>query len=78
MDNVKDQQPGVYPIGLDLVYDRSVRDALSELGELAGEVVFSPFMFQKADLMGDLNSNRMSHEKLVGLGQLATKAIARF
>ena len=78
MDDGKNKQQPVFPISLDLVYDRSIRDSLSEVAELSGEVVFSPFNFKKADLSGDLKEHRMSKEQLLGLGEVATQAKARF
>ena len=74
----KSQSAGVYQIGPDLIYDKSVRDSLSALGEENGEVVFSPMMFKKADVSGSLESYKLSEDRLIALGQVATSAKARF
>ena len=74
----KNLQPGIYQIGPDLIYDRSIRNSMSELAEVTGEVVFSPMVFKKTDVSGDLDSHRISSEQLLGLGQVSTSAKARF
>ena len=68
MHREKDLQSAIYLIGPDLVYDRSVRNTLSEVADVKGEVVFSPFIFDKSDLCGDLDSYKMPLQKLLGLG----------
>ena len=51
---------------------------MSGVTELAGQVVFSPFMFKAADLAHDMESAELPVEDLLELGKTATKAKARF
>ena len=52
-------KPAIFPIGPDLIYDRSVRDSLANVVEFRGQVLFSPMMFQAQDLAGPLESHRL-------------------
>ena len=53
-DDLNELVPGIYPLGPDLIYDKSMRDALSTLAVSNGEVLFSPMIFKKQDLDLDL------------------------
>ena len=68
----------VQPIGPDLIFDRSLRNTMSGVTELAGEVTFSPFMFKATDLAHDVESAMLSMESLLELGKTATQAKIRF
>ena len=62
----------IYPLGQDLIFDRSVREAMNTLDELPGTVVFSPRLFKASDLQGSLAQHQLSPEKLVEYGLTAT------
>ena len=63
----------LYNFGQDLTFDRSIRGTLSELSDFTGAVIFSPMMFKAGDLAPDTQSSRLSMEKLVKLGSVATQ-----
>ena len=46
---------GLFQFGLDLNYDRSVRDLLLQTDGFDGEILFSPQNFKAIDLPKDLN-----------------------
>lgn len=74
VDRRNDRLPGIYPIGADLIYDRSVRDTLTDFADVTGEVIFSPFMFKKADVSGRLEDFAIPCKKLLAYGQVTTNA----
>jgi precorrin-6B methylase 1 len=67
----------VYQIGPDLLYDKSMRDALSDQDNLSGVVLFSPQNFRPQDLPDDLDEVRLTDAELIHFGKLAT-TIKRF
>ena len=77
-DGARGRLVGIYRLGPDLLYDKSVRDSLSELQVSSGEVLFSPLEFKKDDLMGELSESRLPMPELLSLGRVATVAKARF
>ena len=44
-----------------------MRDSLTTLMASEGEVVFSPFIFKREDLMGELDDSELAQEQLMGL-----------
>ena len=68
----------IHRLGPDLIYDKSLRDSMGELGDAAGAVLFSPFMFCKEDLTAELSESQLTGEELLHYGKLATTAKARF
>ena len=55
----------VQPMGPDLIFDVSLRATMSQMTELTGEVVFSPFMFKVVDLPVDLESGKLPESELL-------------
>ena len=49
-----------------------------EVEEGRGEVLFSPMLFRKVDLAGDLETSALEEEDLRGLAQMATHIQRRF
>ena len=47
-------------LGPDLIYDKSIREAMNEASEATGEVLFSPFIFQASDMASDLTQRQLS------------------
>ena len=72
------KRAGVFPIGPDLIYDKSMRDALFDQGDFAGCVLFSPLNFRAQDLPSNLDDVKLSDEELIHFGQLATTVKKHF
>ena len=68
----------IHKLGPDLIYDRSVREALSQSADSTGKFLFSPFMFTAEQMVTDLAQKKLSFAELMELGKLATNAKARF
>ena len=77
-DSVKSLEPAVFPIGPDLLFDRSVRDSHATVEDPTGAVLFSPKIFLAKDLAGGLAAHRVPIDELLSLGQLATQVKERF
>ena len=77
-EEVETLQVAVHPLGPDLLYDKSLREAAAERTDLPGELVFSPTLFQAKDLRKDLAECEIPLDDLLGLGEVATKARQRF
>ena len=77
-DELGSRQQSVHLLGPDLIYDKAMRDSLGNLNVSSGAVAFSPFMFKRADLSGDLEQRRIAYQDLMGLGQVATEIKRRF
>ena len=72
------QMVAIYPLGPDLLLDKSVRDSLSSLGAEGGCIVFSPLQYKKEDFDRDLSECQLTLPELLELGRVATKAKTRF
>ena len=57
-----DLRPSIHKLGEDLIYDKAMRDSLTTLMASEGEVVFSPFIFKREDLMGELGDSELAQE----------------
>ena len=77
-DDIGDKLPPEHRHGEDLIADQALRDRLAEMHEGSGEVVFSPMMFRKEDLAGDLEASALQEGDLHGLAQMATVIRRRF
>ena len=77
-DDIGDKLPPEHRHGEDLIADQALRDRLAEMHEGSGEVVFSPMMFRKEDLAGDLEASALKEGDLHGLAQMATVIRRRF
>ena len=77
-DDIRDKRLALFPLGPDLIYDKSMRNAMSQLDVLSGEVLFSPLLIKKEDMVFDLDLNKLSQEKLMEYGLTATQAKTRF
>ena len=71
-DDLGNLTPAIHKLGDDLQYDKAVRDSLADLEAEGGDVLFSPFIFKREDLAGDLDDCTLAHRELMGLGQVAT------
>ena len=69
---MKSLEPAVFPIGPDLLFDRSVRDSHATVEDPTGEVLFSPKIFLAKDLAGGLDAHKVKIDELMSLGQLAS------
>ena len=49
-DDINEQRAGLFPMGPDLLFDKSTRDMLAQQQESTGEILFSPLNFRKQDL----------------------------
>jgi len=65
-------------MGQDLIFDKSMRDALSAQDDYPGEVLFSPLNFRPQDLSNDLDAVRLNDEDLIHFGTMATQIKERF
>ena len=65
-------------MGGELIYDKAMRDSLEVLGASEGDVIFSPFIFKREDLTGELADSQLAQQELMGLGQVATTVKRRF
>ena len=74
-DETADKRVSIHPIGQDLIYDRSIRDSLSELSAPDGGILFSPILFQARDLKEIVTENQLSSDDLFRLGKTATQVI---
>ena len=68
-DTEEGLQISIHQIGPDLIYDRSVREALSQQADLKGEILFSPFMFTAEQMVTDLAQKKLSLNELMELGK---------
>ena len=66
------------PLGPDLIYNKSIRESLSDIADFHGEVLFSPLLFKAEDLGVDLDQCRLSTEELTLFARIATRAKERF
>ena len=71
-------QVSVHRIGDDLIFDKSLRDAMSSTVEPRGSLVFSPFMIPAQQISQDLATKQLKLDQLMGLASMATMAINRF
>ena len=77
-DTEEGLQISIHKLGPDLIYDRSVREALSQSADSKEKFLFSPFMFTAEQMVTDLAQKKLSFAEFMELGKLATNAKARF
>ena len=77
-DDLGDLQLAIHKLGADLIYDKAMRESLTALMASQGEVLFSPFIFKREDLSGELADSQLDGQQLMGLGQVATTVKKRF
>ena len=77
-DDIGRKRAAAYPIGLDLQFDASMQEVLMQNQDAAGQVAFSPQLFEKGDIPADVAESRLGTEELMMFGQLATRAKMRF
>ena len=68
----------MFPIGPDLIYDKSMRDALFDQEDFTGVVLFSPQNFRSQDIPSKLDDVKLSDEELIHFGKLATTVKKHF
>ena len=66
-ENIGEKLLPVHRLGTDLIADEAIRDTLAQMHEGRGEVVFSPMLFNKEDLAGDLETSALQERDLYGL-----------
>ena len=70
--------PSIMPLGPDLIFNKSIRESLSDIADFHGEVLFSPLLFKAEDLGVDLDQCQLSKEELALFARIATSAKERF
>jgi len=68
-DTEESLQISIHQVGPDLIYDRSVREALSQGADLKGNILFSPFMFTAEQMVTDLAQKKLSLDELMQFGK---------
>lgn len=68
-----DLHVGIYPIGPDLIFDASVRSALTSLNMQKGEILFSPLLIPQKSMDLRLENNRLSDLELTRHALMATQ-----
>ena len=55
-----------------MTFDKSVRDSMSDVLDMPGEIIFEPKHFSAADLNQGLRQSQLPKQRLLDYGQLAS------
>ena len=68
----------MHELGPDQRYDTAVREALSEVADYTGEILFSPQNFKASDLPSTLEEGKLEEHALMELAVTATEITKAF
>ena len=73
-----DKQVALHELGPDQRYDTAVREALSQVSDYTGEILFSPQNFKASDLPSTLEEGKLEERALMELAVTATEITKAF
>ena len=73
-----DKQVALHELGPDQRYDTALREALSQVGDYSGEILFSPQNFKASDLPNTLEEGKLEEQTLMELAVTATEITKAF
>ena len=73
-----DQQVALHELGPDLRYAAAMREALSQVDECTGEILFSPQLYKASDLASTLEQAKLEEHTLIELAVTATEITKAF
>ena len=73
-----DQQVALHELGPDQRYDSAMREALSQVEDYTGDILFSPQLFKAKDLPSTLEEGKLEERALMELAVTATEITKAF
>ena len=77
-EDCNDKLPGIFPIGLDLQFDKALRATINVFSARNGEVLFSTKLFTADDISTESSKGQPNPQELMELGVIATEVKKRF